>query len=85
MSAKNLQLAQSVDKELSKLPKHIQLKIISSFNKIIQNPVSGIKLHGDLKNYYKFRVGDYRIIYSFNTKKSLIQVVKIEHRQGVYK
>jgi mRNA interferase RelE/StbE len=85
MSAKNLHLAQSVDKNLSKLPKHIQAKIISSFDKIIQNPVSGIKLHGELKNYYKFRVGDYRIVYSFNTKESLVQIVKIEHRQGVYR
>jgi len=85
MSAKNLHLSQSVDKNLSKLPKHIQTRIISSFDKIIQNPVSGIKLHGELKNYYKFRVGDYRIIYSFNAKESLVQIVKIEHRQGVYK
>ncbi len=85
MSAKKLQLAQSVDKNLSKLPKHIQTKIISSFDKIMQNPVSGIKLHGELKDYYKFRVGDYRIIYSFNSKESLIQIVKIEHRQGVYR
>ncbi len=85
MSAKNLHISQSVDKNLPKLPKHIQTRIISSFDKIIQNPVSGIKLHGELKNYYKFRVGDYRIIYSFNAKESLIQIVKIEHRQGVYK
>ena len=85
MSAKKLQLAQSVDKNLPKLPKHIQTKIISSFDKIMQNPVSGIKLHGELKDYYKFRVGDYRIVYSFNSKESLIQIVKIEHRQGVYK
>jgi len=85
MSAKNLRLAQSVDKNIAKLPRYIQTKIISSFDKIIQNPVSGIKLHGELKNYYKFRVGDYRIIYSFNAKESLIQIVKIEHRQGVYK
>ena len=85
MSVKNLQLAQSVDKNLSKLPTRIRTKIISSFDKIIQNPISGIKLHGELKNYYKFSVGDYRIIYSFDAKKSLIQIVKIEHRQGVYK
>lgn len=85
MSAKNLQLAQSIDKNLSKLPKYIQTKIISSFDKILQNPVSGIKLQGEFKNYYKFRVGDYRIMYSFNVKKSLIQIVKIEHRQGVYR
>jgi mRNA interferase RelE/StbE len=85
MAVKNLQLAQSVDKSLSKLPKNIQSKIISSFDRIKQNPISGIKLHGELKNYYKFRVGDYRIVYKFNPKESLVQIVKIEHRQGVYK
>ena len=85
MSAKNLHLSQSVDRNLSKLPKHIQKKVISSFDKIIQNPASGIKLHGELKNYYKFRVGDYRIVYGFIAKESLIEIVKIEHRQGVYK
>ena len=85
MAAKDLQLAQSADKSLSKLPKNIQSKIISSFDKIILNPISGIKLHGELKNYYKFRVGDYRIVYRFNSKEDIVQVVKIEHRQGVYK
>ena len=85
MAAKNLQLAQSADKNLTKLPENIQSKIILSFDKIKQNPISGIKLHGELKNYYKFRVGDYRIVYRFNPKESLIQIVKIEHRQGVYK
>ena len=85
MSAKNLQVAQIADKSLSKLPQNIQTKIISSFDKVKQNPVSGIKLHGELKNYYKFRVGDYRIVYRFYSKESLIQIVKIEHRQGVYK
>ena len=84
MAVKNLQLAQSVDKSLSKLPKNIQSKIISSFDRIKQNPISGIKLHGELKNYYKFRVGDYRIVYKFSSKESLVQIVKIEHRQGVY-
>lgn len=85
MPAKDLQLAHSVDKNLSKLPKNIQSKIISSFDKIQQNPISGIKLHGELKDYYKFRVGDYRIIYRFDTKESKVLIVKIEHRQGVYK
>ncbi len=85
MAGKDLQLAQSADKNLAKLPKNIQSKIISSFDKIKQDPISGIKLHGELKNYYKFRVGDYRIVYRFNPKESLIQIVKIEHRQGVYK
>ncbi len=85
MAVRNLQLAQSADKSISELPKNIQLKIISSFDRIKQNPISGIRLHGELKDYYKFRVGDYRIIYRFTSKESLVQIVKIEHRQGVYK
>lgn len=85
MAVKNLQLAPSVDKSLLKLPKKIQLKVIRSFERIQLDPISGNKLHGELKDYYKFRVGDYRIIYRIDLKKSTVLVVKIEHRQGVYK
>ena len=85
MPAKSFILAQKVDKNLSKLPLHIQKKILKCFEIIKTNPVAGIKLHGELENYFKYRVGDYRIVYTFDSKKSLIIVVKIEHRQGVYK
>lgn len=85
MPAKSLILAQKVDKNFSKLPPRIQKKILKSFENIKTNPVSGIKLHGELENYFKYRVGDYRIVYAFDTKKSMVIVVKIEHRQGVYK
>jgi len=85
MPIKNLYLVQSADRNLSKLPRNIQIKIITAFDKIRENPVSGIKLHGELKDYYKYRVGDYRVIYRFNQKESLVQILKIEHRQGVYK
>ncbi|HKB88622.1 MAG TPA: type II toxin-antitoxin system RelE/ParE family toxin [Patescibacteria group bacterium] len=85
MPVKNLQIAQSADKSLSKLPRNIQLKLIASFDRIKQNPISCIRLHGELKDYYKFRVGDYRIIYRFSSNESLVKIVKIEHRQGVYR
>lgn len=85
MPAKSLILAQKVDKSFSKLPIRIQKKILKSFENIKINPVSDIKLHVELENYFKYWVGDYRIVYSFDTKKSIVIVVKIEHRQGVYK
>jgi mRNA interferase RelE/StbE len=85
MPAKSFILAQKVDKNLSKLPLRIQKKILKSFEIIKTNPVAGIKLHGELEKYFKYRVGDYRIVYTFDTKKSIVIVVKIEHRQGVYK
>ena len=42
-------------------------------------------MHGELEGYYKYRLGDYRIIYIFDAKKSTVEIQTIEHRQGVYK
>lgn len=85
MPAKFLNINNKANKEASKLPLHVQDKIDKAFTSIKENPISGKKLHGDLKGYYKFRVGDYRIVYHFDSKNSVVEVVKIEHRQGVYR
>lgn len=85
MSAKFFVVDKKADKQFLKLPKHIQEKIIRAYDSLKLNPIAGAKLQGELKNYYKFRVGDYRIVYRFSSKERLVQVVKIEHRQGVYR
>ena len=85
MPAKNLIVEKPVRKKLLKLPFSVHQKIIHALSVIQENPMSGIKLQGELSNYYKFRVGDYRIIYIFNPELSLVEVIKVEHRQGVYR
>jgi len=75
MPAKIFNLTKKPNKQIGRLPLRIQDKIDLAFETIKQNPVSGAK----------FRVGDYRIVYKFNAKESRVDVVKIEHRQGVYK
>lgn len=85
MPAKFLVTQNSVKKNLRRLPIHIHQKIIRTLDKIKENPLTGIKLHGELSNYYKFRVGDYRIVYKFDKETSIVVIVRIEHRQGVYR
>ncbi len=85
MSAKIFTISKKANKSALKLPLEIHNKIDKAFDMIKQNPLFGVKLHGELSGYYKYRVGDYRIVYSFDAKKSTIVVVKIEHRQGIYK
>lgn len=85
MSAKNFVVDSKVSKSLSKIPQKIRIKIINRMSLVEQNPLVGIKLGGKLSDYYKCRVGDYRIIYSFDSKKSLVFIAKIEYRQGVYR
>lgn len=85
MPAKALIVSQKADKHFLKLPIRIQKKAIRAYDILKQNPVTGVRLQGVLDGFYKYRLGDYRIIYSFETKISTVIVVAIEHRQGVYK
>lgn len=85
MPAKTFIVPKKVNKTISRLPLRIQNKIDQAFNKIKQNPILGVRLQGELADYYKARVGDYRIIYRFDNKESLVEILKVEHRQGVYR
>lgn len=85
MPAKALIVSQKADKHFLKLPIHIQKKAIRAYDTLKQNPFAGAKLQGELDGFYKYRLGDYRIVYSFDTKTSTVTVVTIEHRQGVYR
>lgn len=85
MPAKNLHVPERIRKRVYKLPKKIQERIAIILFELKSNPLSGFKLKGELGNYHKIRIGDYRIVYKFDAKLSLVEVVKVEHRQGVYK
>ena len=75
-----------VVKDLRKIDKTWQTKIIVNIKtKLVKNPYLGKKLVGDLSPYYRYRVGDYRVLYEIIESKVLIIVVKIKHRKNVYK
>ena len=85
MPAKHFLIEKKANKSILRLPLNIQNKIDKAFGIIRENPLSGSKLLGELAGYYKYRVGDYRVVYLFDKKKSVVIVVKVEHRRGVYK
>jgi mRNA interferase RelE/StbE len=43
------------------------------------------KLSGQLTGLYRYRVGDYRVIFEINEKSKLVEVLSIKHRKSVYK
>lgn len=85
MPAKFFVVDKKADKQFLKIPQFVQKKVLIAYRILKENPLSGEKLHGELAGFYKYRVGDYRIVYIFDNKKSTIYVLKIEHRQGVYR
>ncbi len=78
-------LDKKVLKDLKKIDKKDRKKIIETIEKkIAKNPYTGKRLLGNLSNFYRYRVGDYRIIYSIFDDRIEIEIIKIGHRKDVY-
>ena len=76
----------SAQKALKKIPKTMILKIIEAVNKLSINPdmVGSVKLSTE-DNYYRIKVGSYRIIYFIKHEKLIIEVIKVGHRKHIYR
>lgn len=75
-------------KAIAALDKPIQ-KRIASFLKDklskLENPRSiGEALQGELKKFWKYRIGDYRLICSIEDKTVTVLVLHVDHRKKVY-
>lgn len=84
-----IRLSNEAKRDLKKLHPLIQHKIITFLQeqiKRLDNPrMIGKNLRGKLKNYWRYRVGDYRIICEIRDNEILIVVINIGHRKDVYK
>ena len=47
--------------------------------------ITPARLHGDLKDLYKLRIGDWRVVYEFDEADQLLVVRFIGHRHQVYR
>lgn len=76
------------EKELSKLDKQTQQKIVKFLYGLENNDnprKSGRALKGDLGLFWRYRVGDYRIICQIEDETIMILVLSVAHRKEVYR
>lgn len=71
-------------KNLKKIPRQWQTRIINIIQQLKSNPFLGKKLHGDFEGMYSVRAWPYRIIYQIQQKELRIIIINIAHRQSVY-
>lgn len=74
------------EKVLSVIPKKFAEKILLKIYALKEEPrPQGVKkLAGNL-NYYRIRIGDYRVIYSVHENILTIEIIRIGHRKDVYR
>lgn len=78
-------LKPQAEKQFSKLPKDIQKRLFAAFLTLSDNP----RPHGSIKlqgaaDYYRVRVGDYRIVYTVDDNVLKVLVLALGHRREIY-
>lgn len=76
-------------KAIKKLDKQIQRRIIKFLReKLVKhaNPRQfGEPLHGKLKSFWKYRIGDYRLICEIQDETITVLVINVGHRKDIYR
>jgi mRNA interferase RelE/StbE len=86
----SIEFEKDAEKDLRKLDKTAQKRIVKFLREriaVLENPRSiGAALSGStLGDYWKYRVGDYRIIVDIQDKKLCVQVVGVGNRREIYR
>ena len=83
------QFSPKAEKEFIRLTKPLQKRIFEKlcFFEIQKNPLTYAKPLSGIKNHFRFRIGDYRIIITPKDKDTFIilLILKIAHRKDIYK
>jgi mRNA interferase RelE/StbE len=88
--AYSVELSAEVDRELSKLDRQQAKRILKFLHERVarlDDPRSiGDALHGSqLGEFWKYRVGDYRLICKIEDERLLVLVLRVGHRKEIYR
>lgn len=75
-----------VEEDLKRLDKSTAKKILSRIEVYLATDPRGLgkPLKGEFLGYWRYRWGDYRVIYKISEQEILIIVLRISHRKDVY-
>jgi mRNA interferase RelE/StbE len=66
------------------LPKDLKERVIRITKEILEDPHSGVMLKGDLRGYWRKRIGEYRIIYRIDEDAKVVIFLDIGLRKKIY-
>ncbi|HEY83939.1 MAG TPA: type II toxin-antitoxin system RelE/ParE family toxin [Chloroflexi bacterium] len=81
-------LTREAQKDYQKLTKNITKRVNQCLDSLRKNPLQypqAISLKGKLTGFYRWRVGDWRVVYQVNTGEQVVTILQITHRSNVYK
>ena len=81
----NLQIVSPAERQFLKLQPSLQNRLKSKLFslEIEPRPNGSQKLHGT--EFFRIRIGDYRVIYSIDDTRRIVKVLDIGHRREIYR
>jgi mRNA interferase RelE/StbE len=82
-----IRILEEASRELARLDKPVGRRIVERINWLSENlnDIRPEPLRGDLIGLYKFRIGDYRVIYEIFHDEKTIVIHAIGHRKEIYR
>lgn len=79
-------IAAKAEKDFTKLPKIIQRRVIGLLTALKDNPrLAGARKLSGFDDYYRLRLGAYRVVYGVDDKNKMVNVFRIRHRKEAYR
>lgn len=80
-------LTKPAEKVYDRSPKHMKGRLDSCFEDLEKNPSFGSNIRpltGQLRGLYRYRVGDWRVIYRLFKEKMVVEIIAILPRGNAY-
>jgi mRNA interferase RelE/StbE len=78
--------ARSARKELENLEMRLALRVLARIEKLskIPRPPGVRKLRG-AENLWRLRIADYRVVYTIDDNRRIVDVITVRHRSDAYR
>jgi mRNA interferase RelE/StbE len=71
-------------RDVRDLPAAVAERARRGLERLAENPHLGKPLQGELRPFWSYRVGDYRVVYEIRDRELVVLVVMLGHRREIY-
>ena len=71
-------------RDIRELPAAVAERARRGLERLAENPRLGKPLQGELRPFWSYRVGDYRVVYEIRAHELVVLVVMLGHRREIY-
>jgi mRNA interferase RelE/StbE len=80
-----IHIRNSAQKELNKVPEQVHKRVIGAVQRLKDNPIppGAKRLRG--YDWFRIRIGDYRVLYGVDFSTKRIDIYSVAHRKEAYR